>query len=260
MVILMYHGVERRSSPLFVDPALFAEQVDAIARSGLTVLTIGEVGQRLREGTLPSEAVALTFDDAFASVVENAAPHLVERGLRATIFCVAGHLGGTNAWPSAREDAPLAALADGPDLAHLVRLGFEIGAHGMAHEPLVMRDPQTIREEVVDARALLEQRIGVDVSSFAYPYGAVPSAPARDAVSLTYSAACTTRIGRVGPETSPFELPRVDSHYLRSRRVFDAVLEGRANGYLATRRVAARARRRLRRDFVVPSDSGAPSR
>jgi peptidoglycan/xylan/chitin deacetylase (PgdA/CDA1 family) len=256
MVILMYHGVERRAGPLFVAPGLFEEQVDAIVDSGLPVLTIGEIGRRLREGTLPTEAVALTFDDAFASVAEHAAPRLAERGLRATIFCVAAHLGGTNQWPSARDGAPRVSLADPTDLAQLAHTGFEIGAHGMVHAPLVTGDPQTIREEIVEARALLEDRIGVEVSSFAYPYGAPPSAAAREAVASTYSAVCTTRIGRVGPETSTLELPRIDVHYLRSRTAFAAVLAGRGSGYLMLRRLTAHARRRLVADYVAPSSTG----
>ena len=255
-VILMYHGVERRTGPLFVDPSLFAEQLDAIVETGLPVLTVGDIGRRLLEGALPPDAVALTFDDAFASVVENAAPRLVERDLRATIFCVAAHLGGITDWPSARTGAPRGPIADAADLAQLAHAGFEIGAHGMVHAPLVTDDPQTIREEIVDARTLLEDRVGVEVGSFAYPYGAPPSAKARDAVSRTYSAACTTRIGRVAPETSALELPRVDAHYLRSRRMLEAVLAGRANGYLALRGVAARARRRLKADYVAPPRAG----
>src|SRR5262249_55751929 len=93
ILVLMYHGVERRSGPLFVEPGLFAEHVAVIAESGLPVLTVGEVGALLRDGRLPARAVALTFDDGFASVVEHAAPLLHERGLRATVFCVTGHLG-----------------------------------------------------------------------------------------------------------------------------------------------------------------------
>jgi peptidoglycan/xylan/chitin deacetylase (PgdA/CDA1 family) len=254
ILILMYHGVDRAEGPLFVDPALFSDQMKAIAASGLPVLTIGEIGDRLREGRLPAGAVALTFDDAFASVVEEAAPRLQEHGLRATVFCVAGRIGGTNAWPTARIGAPQVDLADAAGLARLVEQGFEIGSHGIGHAPLDTTDEDEIRREVAASRAELERMLGVQVPSFAYPYGATASAAARRQVSTSYTAACTTRIGRVEQGTDPLALPRVDAYYLRSPRRFEAVLEGRAGGYLALRRFAASTRRRVRHDYVRRSE------
>ena len=250
VLILMYHGVERTEGPLFVDPALFSEQLKAIAASGLAVLTIGEVGDRLREGRLPAGAVALTFDDAFASVVEEAAPRLQEHGLRATVFCVAGRIGGTNAWPTARPGAPRVDLADAAGLSRLAEQGFEIGSHGIDHAPLDTTDEDEIRSELAGSRAELERMFGVQVRSFAYPYGATASAAARVQVSKSYTAACTTRIGRVEEGSDPFALPRVDAYYLRSPRTFASVLAGRAGGYLALRRFAASMRRRVRHDYV----------
>jgi peptidoglycan/xylan/chitin deacetylase (PgdA/CDA1 family) len=249
VLILMYHGIEARQGPLFVEPSLFADQLAAIAASGLPVLTVGEVGDRLREGRLPPAAVALTFDDAFASVAREAAPQLLERGLRATVFCVAGHLGGTNAWPTALPGAPHVELAAATELAELAAAGFELGAHGMDHAPLDTDDPDEVRREVVDARMALERALDTRIRSFAYPYGASPSAGAQRRVSQSYSAACTTRIGRVHAGSDPLALPRVDAHYLRSPGVFEAVLAGRSNGYLALRRLAATTRRRVRRDY-----------
>ncbi|HYM23661.1 MAG TPA: hypothetical protein VEU08_10640, partial [Vicinamibacterales bacterium] len=84
MLILMYHGVERRDGPLFVDAATFAGQMDAIVASRLPVLTMREIADHRDARRLPKRAVALTFDDAFVSVVETAAPLLAERRLRAT--------------------------------------------------------------------------------------------------------------------------------------------------------------------------------
>jgi peptidoglycan/xylan/chitin deacetylase (PgdA/CDA1 family) len=249
VLILMYHGVERRQGPLFVEPELFAQQMTAVAASGLPVLTVGEVGERLREGTLPDAAVALTFDDGFASVVEEAAPKLLERGLRATVFCVAGRLGGTNAWPTALPGAPDVELAGTGELLRLAAAGFEIGAHGMDHAPLDTDDPDEIRREVVDAQTVLARTFDTHVRSFAYPYGASPSRAAELRVSQSYSTACTTRIGRVHDDSNPLDLPRVDAHYLRSRGLFEATLAGRASAYLAIRRIAATARRRVRHDY-----------
>jgi peptidoglycan/xylan/chitin deacetylase (PgdA/CDA1 family) len=241
----MYHGVERRQGPLFVDPSLFEEQLAAIGESGLRVVTVRELAEER-----PERAVALTFDDGFGSVVEAAAPRLADRGFSATVFCVAGRLGGTNDWPSARPGAPTVDLAPAAALAELAEAGFEIGGHGLEHAPLDTHDRQLIEREVGDGKTALEQAVGVPVSSFAYPYGAGPSAPARSAVAEAYSAACTTRIGRVDGRSDPHALERVDVHYLRSAERFAEVLAGRGNAYLAVRRAAATARRAFRQDYA----------
>jgi peptidoglycan/xylan/chitin deacetylase (PgdA/CDA1 family) len=249
VLILMYHGIEQRAGPLFVDPSLFAEHLDAIAASELPALTISEIGDCLREGRLPERGVALTFDDGFASVVEEAAPRLLERGLSATIFCVAGSLGRSNEWPSSLSGAPIVQLADASELSQLAEAGFEIGGHGLTHAPLDTADPGVIRREVTDGRTMLECTVGTGVHSFAYPYGAAPSAAAARVVSESYRTACTTSIGRVEADSDPLALPRVDAHYLRSPERLASALDGGSNEYLTIRRLAANARRRLRRDY-----------
>ena len=90
-------------------------------------------------GRVPARAVAITFDDGCASVARTAAPLLAERGLTATVFCVAGHLGGRNDWPTQHDRMPSLALAGADELVELHRAGVEIGAHGVAHAPLDAR-------------------------------------------------------------------------------------------------------------------------
>jgi peptidoglycan/xylan/chitin deacetylase (PgdA/CDA1 family) len=249
VLVLMYHGVDERPGPLFVSPSLFEAHLDVIVASGLPVLTMSEVGTLLRESRLPPHAVALTFDDGFASVLREAAPRIAARGLRATVFCVAGHLGATNRWSTARADAPVVRLSPAADLPALVAAGFEIGAHGMHHTPLDTENPHEIRSEVLDARVALEKASGHPIVSFAYPYGAPPSRAADAAVREAYTSACTTRIGRVTATADRYTLPRVDACYLRSPRLLGAAIRGGANVYLRVRRFRATVRRRVTLDY-----------
>ena len=197
VLVLMYHGVDERPGPLFVSPSLFDAHLDVIAESGLPVLTMSEIARLAAEQRLPPRAVALTFDDGFASVLEAAAPRIAKRGLCATVFCVAGHLGRTNQWPTNHPDAPPVPLSSAGELPTLAAAGFEIGAHGMYHTPLGTEDRQEIHREIFEARSVLEQAAGRAIQSFAYPYGALPSRAADEAVRQAYTSACTTRIGRV---------------------------------------------------------------
>ena len=198
--------------------------------------------------------MAITFDDGLASVAHTAAPLLVERGLTATVFCVAGYLGRTSDWPTHRSGRPVLPLAGARELEELVRAGFEIGSHGMEHAPLVGSDHVQLRHEVIGSRAALEQVLGVAVPSFAFPYGAGPSEAARSLVSETYSAACSARLGYVRRDADLVALPRVDAHYVRNPQRLRAALDGSLTTYLTARRVAARARRMVRKDYDLASN------
>lgn len=253
MLVLTYHAIEHEPSPLCIDPRVFEAHLDRIVAAGVRSLTLRELADSVRRGEPDASAVAITFDDAFASVLEVAVPLLVERGLRATVFCVAGHLGGHNDWPSAPAGALRRPLARAEDLRALAGQGFEIGSHGMVHAPLTDDDPTLLRRELVESREKLEDVAQTSVSSYSYPYGARPVAAARTLVEATYDAACTTAIGRVGVESDLFALPRVDAHYLRRPELLTRALTGSLDTYLRLRRVSALARRALRKDYVAVS-------
>jgi peptidoglycan/xylan/chitin deacetylase (PgdA/CDA1 family) len=248
-LVLTYHAVEPGPPPLCVDEPLFRQHLDAIADSGARALTVASLADALRAGELPERAVAITFDDGIASVPRTAAPLLAERGLVATVFCVAGRLGETSAWPSRAASTPVFALAGADELRALAAAGWELGSHGLDHAPLVSADRLGV--DAGASRRRLAESTGAEVRSFAYPYGVAPEGGAAVLADAGYTAACSARLGLVHHGADPFALPRVDAHYLRSPRLLRAVLSGRGGPYLAARSVGARARRLVRRDFAA---------
>lgn len=245
-LVLVYHGIGSGPPPLFVEHELFRAHVRCLLEAGATALTVGELARRLRNGeALPERAVAITFDDAFSSVVETAAPVLREHGLGATVFAVAGHLGGVNDWPSQPPGVPRRPLARAEELAELASAGFEIGAHGMEHAPLTSAGAALAQRELVDARHMLEDAVGTPVTSFAYPYGASPAPVARALVESTYHCASSVAFELAGPGADLYALPRVDAHYLRRPALLRRALVGTLGPYLRVRKAGARARRVL---------------
>jgi peptidoglycan/xylan/chitin deacetylase (PgdA/CDA1 family) len=210
--------------------------------------------RRLRGDSLPERAVALTFDDAFASVVTEATPRLQRRGWPATVFCVAGHLGGMNDWPTQPPAVPRRRLASAKEVAGLAAEGFEIGGHTVSHAPLSGLIGPALHAEVVGCRDQLEALVGQRVRTFACPYGDLPSGEPRRLLERTYDAVCSTSVDAVGPTADPYALPRVDAHYVRAPDVLRHVVRRGGRGYLALRRTGARARR-----FVVPTWADARS-
>lgn len=250
VTILSYHAIEAGPPPLFVVPELFEAHLEVLRQTSCTVLALVDAARLLAADALPPRAVVLTFDDGFASVASEAVPRLSERGWTATVFCVAGHLGGLNDWPTQPPGVPRRPLASRAQVAEMAQAGYEIGAHTVTHAPLGRVSDSELRTEIVDARELLHSVAGTTVSSFASPYGDPPSGCARSLIESTYEVACGTRLGAATPADDSHALPRLDAHYLRRPELLRRVLTGRAPGYVAARRAGARARRLLVRDFA----------
>ena len=92
--IITYHRVNDDGDPFF--PALptdvFERQVSHLAHA-YRILTVEELAERMREGRVPRNAVALTFDDGYRDNLTHAAPILARHGAPATIFLATGFIG-----------------------------------------------------------------------------------------------------------------------------------------------------------------------
>ena len=249
-LLVAYHDISDGRAPLAISPELFEEHLDCLVDCGATTLTVSSFAAALRSGSMPERAVCITFDDGYASAAATAGPLLAERGLVATVYCVAGHLGRMNDWPSQPEWVERRPLASAKALAELARSGFEIGAHGYHHQPLANAGAEDVRREVVASRVFLADEVGVPVETFAYPYGLLPSAGVPTTVGAVYRAACTATPRRAGLGDDLLRLPRVDAHYLRRPALFRRAVLGHAEAYLAVRRTGRSVRDRVRMQLV----------
>ena len=252
-LILAYHSISSGPAPLCIRPELFRRHLDVLVEEGAAALSLGDLAAALRRRELPPRAVAITFDDGYADVVASAAPLLRERGLRATVFCVAGHLGTTSDWPTLPARAPRLPLAAAAELAAAATDGtLEVGSHGFDHAPLVGAGEELLRRELVDSKRLLERSVGAPVRSFAYPYGLAPPPSAAAVLVAEYEAVCGGGNRRAGGGADPLALPRVDAHYLRPPALLRRAVRG-GRAYLALRRAGGRARR-----LVLSDHRGRP--
>jgi peptidoglycan/xylan/chitin deacetylase (PgdA/CDA1 family) len=111
------------------------------------------------DATADRQDVRVTFDDGNASDLEEALPALRERGMHATFFVVAGRLGDP-------------AFLDASGVRELAAAGMEIGCHGMRHRRWRGLGEPALREELVQAKAVLEEIVERPVTEAACPFGA----------------------------------------------------------------------------------------
>ena len=98
--ILIFHRVLPAPDPLFPDE-VDARRFDELLRwfsAWLNVLPLDEAVRRLKEGSLPPRAAAITFDDGYADNRTVALPLLQKHKLSATFFIATGFLDGGRMW------------------------------------------------------------------------------------------------------------------------------------------------------------------
>lgn len=218
--ILTYHSLDESGSVISIRPATFCRQMEALHSRGYEGITLRRLIDAWERGSsLPSRAVVLTFDDAFGNFADHAEPVLRRLGFRATLFAVAGYCGGKNDWPSQPANVPRLPLLSLPVLQNLAAAGHEIGGHTFTHPPLPSLSPAKAAREIVAGRAELQDRLGQEVTTFAYPYGLVDG-PIRALVATEFRAACGVGLGIARPSSDRFCLPRVDMFYLRHPLAF----------------------------------------
>ena len=215
ILILMYHkiGAPPRGSrlhDLYVSPRDLDRQLAEFAAARLRPVAYGDALETVEAG---GTGFCLSFDDAFANVFDHGLPVLQRHGLKAMLFVVAGLIGARDEWDHAIGEPPQAPMGDSQVRAWLAA-GHEIGAHTLTHPALANVDPARARAEIFDGKKRLEDRFGVPVRHFCYPYGSYNPA-VRDLVAEAgYTTACAaaTSPGTFGanrPGVHPLELRRV---------------------------------------------------
>jgi peptidoglycan/xylan/chitin deacetylase (PgdA/CDA1 family) len=201
-VVLLYHSVDDLAPYRSVSCGAFAshldwlmENTDVVALESLVRSVPSEPGARPR--------VAITFDDGFADNHKAALPLLAERDLCATFFITTGLIArlpevvGRFAHLHACGSEDIDAM-DWRQVEELHETGMEIGAHTVSHPNLAVVGDEALGRELGESKADLEDRLGVGVERFAYPFGkpkhnydarvaeAVAQAGFKEAFAVTY--------------------------------------------------------------------------
>lgn len=223
--ILMYHKIgirprRVRLKGLYVTPAVFTRQVQELADAGFGAATPGE--------TLPADSttlrIALTFDDGFRNVFQNALEPLARHRMRAIQFLVPHFIGKLNEW-DLREGEASEPLMDAVQIQEWIAAGHLIGSHSVSHARLTRLTARDAREEIFASKRKLEDAFGVSIDHFCYPYGDWNKAVRDLVVEAGYRTACTTEFGVTTPATPLFALPRIAvRHPTRTFRTLKARL------------------------------------
>jgi peptidoglycan/xylan/chitin deacetylase (PgdA/CDA1 family) len=151
-----------------------AEKIESFRRHMDYVLRAGKPVWADSNGLTPDDQrrIAVTFDDAFRSVIENALPILREREVPATIFVPTGYIGMKQGWINDPQDLNAEEeVLNETQLRELVGNLIKFGSHTVMHARLPHIGQREANRELVESKKILENILGKDVDLFAFPYG-----------------------------------------------------------------------------------------
>jgi len=212
--ILTYHHVGTRPrrvriKGVYLSSALFGRQLREFRAAGFcapgfeTLLPLADP---------PARRVYVTFDDGHRDVFENALPRLRQYGFRSLQFLVSDLLGKTSEWGRAEGDPP-EALMDETQVRDWIGAGQSIGSHSRTHPWLTRCSRAAAREEIEGSKKSLEDRFGIPIEHFCYPYGDYDERVRDLVIAAGYKSACTVISGVNQTGDSPFELKRFTARY-----------------------------------------------
>lgn len=209
-LVLCYHGVSQDwPTDYVVTPGDLERQIGHLLARGYRGVTFAEAARGA-----PGRVMAVTFDDAYASIVDSAYPILARLGVPGTVFVPTD-------FPDRREPMYWPGMEqwlDGPhedellpaswhQLQRLAEAGWEIASHTRSHPNLTSLSDKELQAELTSSRSALIHRIGGNCSSLSYPFGYYDDRVVRFARSAGYTAAATL-LGRISA-TSPMAIPRI---------------------------------------------------
>ena len=250
LLVLCYHAVsERWPADLSITPSNLEAQLRLLADRGYRGVTFSEAVTTPAEG----RRVAVTFDDAYRSVLELGEPILKRLGWPATVYVPTDFAGterpmswpGIDHWEGGEFDRELVPMS-WDELDGLAARGWEIGSHTCSHPHLTKLDDGALEDELRRSKSVCEEQLGRTCASIAYPYGDHDDRVVDVARRAGYRTAGTLP-SRMDAR-DPLRWPRVGIYYGDDLRRFKTKVSPFVRGLRASRawEAADRLRTRLR--------------
>ena len=231
--ILMYHSISDATNPKFraftVSPVSFAEQMAYLHQQGYTPITVTQfIKARSGEGVvLPEEhPVILTFDDGFADFFTAALPILQQYDFTATLYISTAFINSTSRWMR-RERETTRLMLTREQIVEVSASHIECGAHSHSHPQLDILPHNVARDEISHSKRVLEDLLGQEVFSFAYPFGYYTARVRQLVQEAGYSTACAVKHAISSETNDPFSLTRLMVNRNSTIEEFAALLPGR---------------------------------
>lgn len=212
--VIMYHRVINNPENegvygTYIYEDMFKKHLQYLKDKNYTVITFKDLDKigwrnRFEKG---KKYIILTFDDGYKDNYELAFPILKEFGFKATIFLMGSST--YNEWDvkaGGEKEFPLMSVEM---IKEMQDYGIEFGAHTFNHPKINTLSNEEIEHQIVDVKKPLEEKIGKEIITFAYPYGILNDYAKEMAKKADYTFALATDSGSVCLSDDLYQIRRI---------------------------------------------------
>jgi len=198
-VVLVYQRFGEDSNPSnSVKLAEFDAHIAELTNGKYNVMALPDILAAVEKGEkLANRTVAITIDDTFRSVYEEAWPRLKKAGLPFTLFVTTE--------PS---DLGLPAYLTWNEIRELRDAGVTIGAHTASHMLVSQSTTEELRADIERSLASFQRELGERPAIFSWPRGEMSTAAAEMLGQLGFKAAFGYHSGAISSLADSMQLPR----------------------------------------------------
>jgi len=162
-----------------------------IKRFERIIAYLQEIGKNITSlDKLSSETdIAFTFDDGWDSFYLNVYPLLKKHGITATVYIIADYVGSSSGW-----DYKNRVHLNWKQIKELSEFGIEIGSHSASHIDLRTLSQDKLKYEIAGSKQKLEDKLGVKIKSFSYPFGRFDQKAIEAVCNAGYDNGCALSI------------------------------------------------------------------
>ncbi|MDJ0365121.1 polysaccharide deacetylase family protein [Hymenobacter sp. H14-R3] len=219
MPVLMYHKIPDAAiatkHQIFVTKEHFTKHLAYFKSHAISPITFQDyqdfASGRRPLAEFPRRPIVLTFDDGYLDNYTNLLPLMQQYGYRGVMYLLGDFEVRYNQWDLATDPTePRAELMDTAQKQAFVAAGWEIGAHTQTHAHLTQLPPAEAAAEIAASKAALEQRLGTEISSFAYPYGDLDATTKALVAEAGFRFAVATDTGGLHLEDDRMQIFRIN--------------------------------------------------
>ncbi len=203
--IIMFHYVEYVKDVndyirkrLTIDPYTFEQQLISLRDNSYKTYFVKEIPDIFaKKVPYTPKSTVLTFDDGYEDFYTDVFPLLKKYQMKATLYIISDFVGRYE-------------FLKADQIKELATSGLvEIGAHTLDHVYLKSISPVIAQEQIIKSKKDLEKMLGIEIKTFAYPYGAFEEETLDLVKEASYSAAVSVISGSYYTPTNIFYLPRI---------------------------------------------------
>lgn len=235
--VLTYHSIDKSDSVISLKPEIFLRQMKFLSENGFNVISLKTLREQLvGNEKILSKTIVLTFDDGFENFYTTAFPILNDYNFSATVFLITDFCDENNNWLDNSSMLKPDKLMGWREIKELNDNNIEFASHTKTHPDLTKLSSAEVKRELLESKQTIEERLGTEVLSLAYPYGKF-NITVRNIAREYFKLAFSTNLGKVNLIDDFFALRRLDVYYLKNEYIFRSILSGKFDWYIHLRQI-----------------------